>query len=223
MKASSAKGTETKLRIMRAAADLFHKQGVRATSPDQIIEASATGKGQFYHYFKNKEGLVHEVLQSYLEEIKTNTAPLNYEIESWEDLEQWFLAQVALQKSFNMTRGCPFGTVGNEVTDNDELVRLDLNLIYEVIKNKLATFFVKERARGRLIKDANEDWMADFCIATIQGAMLMGKIKRNSQTVETTIHEALTHLQRYAVTPRKPVSTGRRKEGADNHFDSKAN
>jgi len=33
--------------MIRAAADLFHKQGVRATSPDQIIEASATGKGQF--------------------------------------------------------------------------------------------------------------------------------------------------------------------------------
>jgi TetR/AcrR family transcriptional regulator, transcriptional repressor for nem operon len=215
MKASSAKGTETKLRIMRAAADLFHKQGVRATSPDEIIEASATGKGQFYHYFKNKEGLVHEVLQSYLEEIKTGTAPLNYEIESWEDLELWFLAQVALQKSFNMTRGCPFGTVGNEVTDNDELVRLDLNLIFEVIKNKLATFFVKERARGRLVKDANEDWMADFCIATIQGAMLMGKIKRNSQTVETTIREALAHLQHYAVTPQRSLSAGRRKKGAD--------
>ena len=214
-KAPSAKGTETKLRIMRAAADLFHKQGVRATSPDEIIEASATGKGQFYHYFKNKEGLVHEVLQSYLEEIKTGTAPLNYEIESWEDLDQWFLAQVALQKSFNMTRGCPFGTVGNEITDNDELVRLDLNLIFEVIKNKLATFFVKERARGRLVKEANEDWMADFCIATIQGAMLMGKIKRNSHTVETTIREALAHLQHYAATPERSVSARRRKKSAD--------
>jgi AcrR family transcriptional regulator len=42
---------------MLAAADLFHKQGVHATSPDEVIEASNTGKGQFYHYFKSKEGL----------------------------------------------------------------------------------------------------------------------------------------------------------------------
>jgi len=41
--------------------------------------------------------------------------------------------------------------------------------------------------------------MADFCIATIQGAMLMGKIKRNSRTVDTTIGEALGHLQHYRV------------------------
>jgi hypothetical protein len=57
--------------------------------------------------------------------------------------------------------------------------------------------------------------MADFCIATIQGAMLIGKIKRNSHTVETTIREALAHLQHYAVTPRKSVSAMRRKKSDD--------
>src|SRR5215469_6089868 len=100
MKARFVRGAETRLRIIQAAADLFHKQGVRATSPDEIIEASATGKGQFYHYFKNKEGLIHEVLQTLLEAIKTGTAAVDYEIKSWNDLERWFLAHVELQKAF---------------------------------------------------------------------------------------------------------------------------
>ncbi len=100
MKARFVRGAETRLRIIRTPADLFHKQGVRATSPDEIIEASATGKGQFYHYFKSKQGLIHEVLQAHLEAIKTGSAPLNYEIDSWQDLEQWLLAQIELQKSF---------------------------------------------------------------------------------------------------------------------------
>jgi len=197
MNPKSSRGAETRRRIIEAAAELFHKQGVGATSPDQIIEASGTGKGQFYHYFKSKEGLVHEVLQSHLDAIRTGAAPLKYEIESWQDLEQWFLAQVALQRRFGMTRGCPFGTIGNEVTENDELIRQDLSLIFEVVKNKLAAFFIKEKAKGRLSKDADEDQMADFCIATIQGAMLMGKIKRNSQPVEATVREALATLKRH--------------------------
>src|SRR5437667_5077130 len=100
MAARSSQGAETRLKIIQAAADLFHKQGVRATSPDEIIEASETGKGQFYHYFKSKEGLIHEVLQTHLEAIKTGTASVNYAITSWQDLEQWFLAQVELQRSF---------------------------------------------------------------------------------------------------------------------------
>lgn len=202
LKARFAKGAETRLRIIRVAADLFHKQGVRATSPDEIIEASSTGKGQFYYYFKSKEGLIHEVLQSHLDAIKNGTAPINYEINSWEDLEQWFHAHIELQKHFKMTRGCPFGTVGNELTENDELTRQDISLLFEIMKNKLATFFVKEKAKGCLSREANEERLAAFCIATIQGAMLMGKIERNSQPVQTAVQEALTHLRRYAVTPK---------------------
>lgn len=199
MKARFVRGAETRMRIIRTAADLFHQQGSRATSPDEIIEASGTGKGQFYHYFRSKEGLIHEVLQTYLEEIKTGASRVSYEIHSWRDLEKWFLAHLELQKHYEMTRGCPFGTLGNEVTPNDELVRQDLNLIFEVIKNKLASFFEREKAKGRLAKQADPERMADFCIASIQGAMLVGKIKRSPQTMETSIQEALAHLRRYAV------------------------
>jgi TetR/AcrR family transcriptional repressor of nem operon len=197
MKSRFVRGAETRLRILRTAADLFHKQGARATSPDEIIEASRTGKGQFYHYFKSKERLIHEVLQVYLEEIKTRTARVKYEINSWRDLEKWFARQVELQNDYEMTRGCPFGTLGNEVTENDELIRQDLSLIFEVIKSKLAAFFLREKAKGKLAKQADAERMADFSIAAMQGAMLMGKIKRSSHTVETSIEEALAHLKGY--------------------------
>jgi len=203
MQSKFLRGAETRLRIIRTAADLFHKQGARATSPDEIIEASRTGKGQFYHYFKGKEGLIHEVLQTYLDEIKQGASRVNYEISSWKDLEKWFRAQVELQKEYEMTRGCPFGTLGNEVTENDELIRQDLSLIFEVIKNKLAAFFVREKAKGKFAKQANPEHMADFCIASMQGAMLMGKIKRSSQTVETTVQEAFAHLKSYFVRPQR--------------------
>ena len=203
MNANSTRGAATRARIIRVAADLFHKQGVGATSPDQVIDASETGKGQFYHYFKSKEGLVHEVLKAYLDDIARGTAPLSYEINSWEDLERWFFSNIELQKRFRMTRGCPFGTIGNEVTENDGLIRQDLSLIFEVVKNKLAAFFVKEKARGRLSQDANEEQLANFCIATIQGAMLLGKIKRNSQPVEGTVREAMEHLKHHAVVAQR--------------------
>jgi hypothetical protein len=91
----------------------------------------------------------------------------------------------------------------NEITENDELVRQDLSLIFEVIRNKIASFFIKEAAKRRLIGEANEDAMADFCIAVIQGAMLMGRVKRNSKPSETVIQEALAHLKRYAATPKR--------------------
>ena len=199
MAVKSSQGAQTRLRIIQAAADLFHKQGVGATSPDEIIEVSGTGKGQFYHYFKSKEGLVHEVLQFYVTAIKTGSGSVNYDIQSWEDLERWFSTQLELQKRFLMKRGCPFGTIGNEVTDNDELIRQDLSLIFELVGNQLTAFFIREKAKGRLLDSVNERQLADFCMAVAQGAMLIGKVKRDSQLVEATFREALSHLKAYAV------------------------
>ena len=187
------------MRIIRAAADLFHQKGARATSPDEIIEASRTGKGQFYHYFKNKEGLVHEVLQAYVDEIKTGTSQIDYEISSWRDLEKWFLAHLKLQQKYHMTRGCPYGTLGSEVSADDELIRQDVSLIFELVKRKLATFFIEEKAKGRLRARANTERMAHFCVAAVQGAMLMGKVDRSSRPVEEVAREAIAHLRSYLV------------------------
>jgi hypothetical protein len=56
--------------------------------------------------------------------------------------------------------------------------------------------------QAQLSQGANEEQMAEFCVATIQSAMLLGKIKRNSQSVETTVREAVTHQRGYAVQSR---------------------
>src|SRR5262245_21841484 len=121
---------------------------------------------------------------------------------SWRYLEHWFLGQVELQRCFSRRSGCTFGTVGHEGTERDSLLRQNPSLSLEAVQNKIATFCVKEKDTGQLTRETNEEQMADFCIATIQGAMHIGKIKRNSQPVETTIREALVHLKRYVVTPK---------------------
>jgi len=199
MKRRLARGAQTRLRIIRAAVELFHQNGARSTSPDEIIEASRTGKGQFYYYFGSKEGLVRAVLRTYLDAIRTGTSPIDYEVTSWHELERWFLAHLALQQRYEMTRGCPFGTLANEVTPNDELIRQDLQRIFGLVKAKLATFFLREKAEGRLTRRADAQRMAEFCIATIQGAMLKGKLDRSSEPVESAAREALAHLKSYRV------------------------
>lgn len=195
MSTKSFKGIKTRQRIIDAAVDLFHHHGIYATSPDDVIEASGTGKGQFYYYFKNKMDLVHAVFQCHLEAIRDGGGPIDFGIGSWGELQRWFQMHVELQKNFGMTRTCFFGAVGNELTTDDELIRQDLNLIFEVIRNKLSRFFYAEKSQGRLQADADPVQMADFCIASVQGAMLMGKVKRESRVVEVTLHQAFLHLQ----------------------------
>lgn len=48
---------KTKRRILEAAADVFADKGFYATAVDDIVRASDTSKGSFYHFFPSKQGI----------------------------------------------------------------------------------------------------------------------------------------------------------------------
>lgn len=58
------KRQSTKARIVKSAWNLFYKNGYEQTTVEEIIAASKTSKGAFYHYFKGKEALLNSL--SYL-------------------------------------------------------------------------------------------------------------------------------------------------------------
>ncbi len=52
------KAKSTKKKIVSAAWRLFYEQGYDNTTVDDIVEASKTSKGSFYHYFEGKDALL---------------------------------------------------------------------------------------------------------------------------------------------------------------------
>ena len=54
----------TKGKIIEAAWDLFYRQGYDDTTVEEIIAASGTSRGSFYHYFEGKDALLSSL--SYL-------------------------------------------------------------------------------------------------------------------------------------------------------------
>lgn len=57
-------GRNTRGRIISAAWQLFYQQGYDNTTVEEIIAASGTSKGSFYHYFEGKDALLSSL--SYL-------------------------------------------------------------------------------------------------------------------------------------------------------------
>ena len=55
------KRRSTKSRIIKASWNLFYKNGYDNTTVEDIIAASKTSKGTFYHYFKGKEALLNSL------------------------------------------------------------------------------------------------------------------------------------------------------------------
>src|SRR6187455_2992167 len=93
------RGKESRGRILKTAFDLFHRNGLNATCIDDILTASNTGKSQFYYYFKNKEDLVHAILQEMYRVMKAGEGgPVKTKLDTWADLQKWFEHFVEFQK-----------------------------------------------------------------------------------------------------------------------------
>ena len=48
----------TRSKIVTAAWELFYRQGYEDTTVEEIVEASGTSRGSFYHYFDGKDALL---------------------------------------------------------------------------------------------------------------------------------------------------------------------
>ena len=68
----------TKKKIVSAAWKLFYEQGYDNTTVDEIVEASGTSKGSFYHYFEGKDALLSSLsflFDEKYEELRPQLAP----------------------------------------------------------------------------------------------------------------------------------------------------
>ena len=196
--------SDTRLQIIRAAGDLFHRRGVESTTDDEIIEAVGVGEAEFHQHFKSKWELVEVVLRYHIEGLAAGTGFLKYDVRTWWDLEECLASHVEFQKLFRMIRGCPIGRLGSELREEDDLVRHSLNRALDLMVTRLECFFSREKREGRLANDVDVEQLANFCVAVIQGAMLTGKVRRNCRSVESTFKDLLSHLKRYARIPAVP-------------------
>ncbi len=195
MNAKITPKTDARTRMVQAAFDLFHEKGVSATSVDEVLQKSGTGKSQFSHYFQNKEGLVHACLQYFLEQLKNGRLPVNYDLETWEDLEEWFGFFIGFQKQTGCRRGCPVATIASDLEAHTEVVRQDLKMLSEFTQTKLARFFDRMKARGELRPDTDPDGLADYCYSIMQGGLAISKMNGNTTAFERAVRQALDHLR----------------------------
>ena len=80
------KRQSTKSRIVKAAWDLFYKNGYDHTTVEDIIAASKTSKGTFYHYFKGKEALLNSLSYLFDQKYEELAAVIDPNISSYDKL-----------------------------------------------------------------------------------------------------------------------------------------
>ena len=80
------KPQSTKSRIVQAAWNLFYKNGYDHTTVEDIIAASKTSKGTFYHYFKGKEALLNSLSYLFDEKYEELAAVIDPNLSAYDKL-----------------------------------------------------------------------------------------------------------------------------------------
>jgi AcrR family transcriptional regulator len=192
---SPSKGERTREHILNTAGDLFHAQGINATSLGDVLRASGAGKGQFYFYFHGRDALLEQVLKKHQATLKKISHP----IESWNDLKKWMDYHVMMQSQFKFERGCPIGTAAYAIQPGQEASREILKTIFAAMRRNIATFLERERDEGRLDKKAQPARLAAFAVANVQGGLLLSLTERGPAPAKAAIKECFSHLKSFVL------------------------
>ena len=196
--AKTRRGTETRDRILISAADLIHERGVAATSIDDILAASGTGKSQFYFYFGSKDELVRNVLHHNLKAILDTQETLLEGLSTWKGIKIWLDAIADSYARQDLVGGCRLGSLAAEMAERDEELRLALADAFSCWESFLEAGLQAMKARGVLRPEADASALADATMASVQGGYLLATTKKDIRPMSNALQAAYAHLRSFA-------------------------
>src|ERR1700758_2655021 len=177
------KGRATRNRVLDAATALVFEHGVAGTTLDDVRAAAGVSKGQLYHYFNDKEDLVHAVIDRTIQQV-LDAQPALADLSSWAAISRWFDDLVKLQVARAAIGGCPIGGLAGQLAESDEHARRALAAGFDRWERPPRVGLEKMRAEGKLRRNADVSRLASATLAAIQGGLVLAQARRDPQQLK---------------------------------------
>jgi TetR/AcrR family transcriptional repressor of nem operon len=195
-------------RLTDAAMDLMWQNSYSAASVDAICERAGAKKGSFYYFFKSKSELAAAALQAdwnkkkaEMDSIFSPTVPPLERFDRYFDFVYGRLAE--LQKKCGSILGCPFVSVGSEVSTQDQIVR---ETIDRIMDRKLKYFVsaVRDAAAQGLIDAPDPEAKGRALFACYQGTVAQARIQNDVELLR-----GFKHVAKDVLGVKQPESVAR--------------
>jgi AcrR family transcriptional regulator len=191
------KGRATRDRILDAATVLVFEVGVAGTTLDDVRAAAKVSKGQLYHYFADKDELIHAVIDRTVQQV-LDAQPRLTNLSTWTAISSWFDDLVQLQVQRHAAGGCPIGSLAGELAETDELARAELAAGFDRWEAPLRRGLEQMRAEGKLRRNADPARLATATLAAIQGGLVLAQTRRDPQQLRVALDAAYAYLRSFA-------------------------
>ena len=178
----------TRGRILKQSGRLFNTQGYKATSLSDITKASGLTKGAIYQHFRNKGNLEAETL-THLSLIMFDhlKAQIKAKATAPEKLKAIFHYFESYITHPPVKGGCPLLNVAIESDDSNPALRKRAVVILDSLRDSIMRILDNGIRYGQLKPDIDKDQCATLIIATLEGAIMMSKLRGNNRDICSVI------------------------------------
>jgi TetR/AcrR family transcriptional repressor of nem operon len=190
-------GRSTREAIVETATRLIHVNGYTKTSLDEVLRETGVGKGNFYYHFRSKEDLGYAILDRIIASFLGRTLEPCFSDPEGSPLAQvrCFLDRVLdAQRTRNCVGGCAMGNLASELSDVHEGFRTRLAGVFTAWRERLTRALEEAQRRGEVGPECQPQAVAQFVVASLEGAMLLSKVTKDIGVMEQCVSELKRYL-----------------------------
>ena len=159
-------------RLVGAATQLLHQQGIERTTLADIAKAADVPVGNVYYYFKTKDEVIAAVIEAHAQQIKTTLASIDTHHRSPKSRLKALVREFTAASEIVAQHGCPLGSLCSEL---GKRVKQPSFAAAELMRLPVEWAETQFRALGR--RDAHD--LALDLLAAYEGSALLANTMRD--------------------------------------------
>ena len=195
--------------ILRAGLPVLFRSGYHAASVRDICAAAGAPQGSFTNHFRSKEAFAVEVLNRYFDYLKDIVAAAltDETLTPRQRLRRYLDVITEKLERDRWMIGCLIGDFSLQVSSHSRLLRKRLDSIFREWRTLFASCVAAAQAAGEVDSRFDATELAEFLLASWEGAILRMKVERSPAALErfkTIVFETVFQQRRApAVTARQ--------------------
>ncbi|MBR0698959.1 TetR family transcriptional regulator C-terminal domain-containing protein [Bradyrhizobium sp. 62B] len=172
--------------ILDAGLKVMFRTGYHGTSVRDVTAAAGAPQGSFTNHFRSKEAFASEVLDRYFEITKGLVAEAldDASLTPRARLKRYLDIITGRLEADGFGRGCLIGDLSLEAAGSSEILRTRLSEIFAEWRLPFAACISEAQRSGEIASEFEPEELADFLLASWQGAILRMKVDRTPQALE---------------------------------------
>jgi len=165
---------------------MMFQAGYKGAGVRDICAAAGAPLGSFTNHFRSKEAFTREVLDRYFAHVKTavNEALNDRSLTPRERLKRYLEIISGRLEGDQWRRGCLIGDLSLEASSQSELLRERLDAIFLDWRAPFADCIAEAQAAGEIDSKFDPVDLAEFLLASWEGAILRMKVERAPAALE---------------------------------------